>query len=269
MLLLIMGLIAGYYLGITHPEYAERAGNWRESLPFLKTKDSTSTRETTTDSLSTGTDSTSVVSTVAVLSADCMSTEDFQQSLMRISKNIEARKFAYRRELGQDCSGIFHKIKDSVEIWASSNCSQVFSYPDFETTRSSRHIADWYYRNDNLVFVEDPMTSRNLIKPGSVMFYAKPGKKYSGLTIEMLTASDNNYNSAQAAIMHIGVVVDVTRDPEGNVIQYTLMHGRNERYPASMTDFHKEVQSRSNPNLPKFGNWSQQWVAIAEVATLK
>lgn len=262
LLLLIIGAGGGYYLGVTHPEYTELPSKIGESIPFLnKAKDTLPAMEA--DSLLQTPDSMAV----AMGRADCVSGDSFQQRLLRVTENIEAKKYPYRADLGQDCSGIFHKIKDSVDLWTQSQCEDSnFVFPDYDSTRSSRAIADWYYEKGNLTLVEDPMKVRNQIVPGSVMFYSKPGKTYTNLNIEKLTGKSNNYSPASGAIMHIGVVVDVTKDEEGNVVQYTLMHGRNERHPASRTDYHKEVQSK-NQTLPKFGNWSQQWVAIASVVT--
>ncbi len=258
LLLLIIGVLAGYFLGVNYPDYGNSLKSVTSKVPFLNQKASDSTEVAPADS-------TAVDSLGAGVS--CLEGDSFHQRLMRAAENIEARRFAYVAELGQDCSGIFHKMKDSVILWTDAKCEDSFNWPEYETTRSSRALADWYYQQGNLKLVEDPMAVRNEIKPGSVMFYSKPGRKYSNLNIDMLTARANNYNPGQAAIMHIGIVVDVTLDEEGNIIQYTLMHGRNEDNPASRTDYHKERQNDSNPNLPKFGNWSQQWVAIADVAT--
>ncbi len=255
--MLIIGALVGYFLGVSYPDYGSSLKGVTSKVPFLN-KESDSTRVTPADS-------TAVDSLEAGVS--CLQGKPFRQRLMRAAENIEARRYAYVAELGQDCSGIFHKMKDSVVLWADAQCPDSFIWPDYDTTRSSRAIAHWYHQQGNLKLVEDPMAVRNEITPGSVMFYSKPGRKYSNLNIDMLTAHANNYNPGQAAIMHVGIVVEVTRDEEGNVIQYTLMHGRNEDNPASMTDYHKEKQSDNNPNLPKFGNWSQQWVAIAHVGT--
>lgn len=83
----------------------------------------------------------------------------------------------------------------------------------------------------------------------------------------MLTDHSNNYTS-NGAIMHVAVVTAVTTDEEGNVVDYTIMHGRNAEKHASRTGS-KAVQSRNTENLPPFGNWSHQWVAVANIMTPK
>lgn len=250
---LLIGAAGGYYLGTKYPDLSE----FKEKIPFLNSEKENEAEEATQESDST-----------ATIAAACGEDEALHAKLLSVSSSIEALKLPYVASKGQDCSGIYHKMKDSVQQWLPADCAENYVFPEYDKIRSSRQIADWYHGQGNLTLVEDPMAVRNQIKPGSVMFYAKPGKKYTGITIEMLTAKSQNYASS-GAIMHIGTVVDVTKDENGNVIQYTLMHGRNPKYPASRTEFHKEVQSKSNPNLPAFGNWSQQWVAIADIATLK
>ena len=253
LLVLLIGAAGGYYLGTKYPNITDL----KEKIPFLQSEEGGDSEpgEQVSDS-------------TAQMAAACGEDEALHAKLLSVSSSLEAMKLPYVASKGQDCSGIYHKMKDSVQQWLPADCADQYVFPEYDQIRSSRQIADWYYEQGNLTLVEDPMKERNKIKPGSVMFYAKPDKRYSNLTIDMLTAKNQNYSSS-GAIMHIGTVVDVEKDEEGNVVQYTLMHGRNERYPASRTDFHKEVQSKSNPNLPAFGNWSQQWVAIADIATKK
>ena len=185
--------------------------------------------------------------------------------LEEIARSIEKQKLAYDKSLGQDCSGIFHRIKDSIQVRLPALAGSEYQYPTFKSVRSSRQIADWYYRNNNLLIVEDPMASRNSIRPGSVMFFGKPDKKFKNMTIEQLTDRDNQFTS-NGYIMHIAVVTSVQTDENDNVIAYTMMHGRNKEHPASRSGS-KIVQSTRTTGLPAFGNWSQQWVAVANIAT--
>lgn len=186
--------------------------------------------------------------------------------LSSIAENLEKKKLPYVSSLSQDCSGIFHQLKDSIQKRLPAlRKGSSYQYPEYKNIRSSRQIADWYYTNKNLLIVEDPIASRNSIRPGSVMFYGKPNKKYKNMTIESLTDKNNNYTS-NGAIMHIAVVTSVRTDDEGNVLEYTIMHGRNKRVHASRSGS-KEVQSKRTKGLPPFGNWSQQWVAVANIMT--
>ena len=195
-----------------------------------------------------------------------ISDQKISNVLEEIAQNMEKQKLIYDSSLGQDCSGIFHRIKDSIQARIPALKGTEYQYPEFKSIRSSRQIADWYHRNNNLLIVEDPIASRNSIRPGSVMFFAKPGKKFRNMTIEQLTDNKNNFTS-NGYIMHIAVVTSVQTDENDNVIAYTMMHGRNKRHPASRSGS-KEVQSTRTTGLPAFGNWSQQWVAVANIATL-
>jgi hypothetical protein len=189
------------------------------------------------------------------------------ETLTAIAENLEDKKLVYNSKLMQDCSGIFHQMKDSLQkrIPVLSKIQGKFQYPSSKNIRNTRQIADWYFKNNNLLIVEDAMAARNSIRPGAVMFYGKSNKKFTNIDIDMLTDRDNNYTS-NGAIMHIAVVTAVTTDEEGNVINYTIMHGRNPRNHASRTGS-KAVQSKRTKGLPPFGNWSQQLVAIANIAT--
>lgn len=184
-----------------------------------------------------------------------------------ISTNLEAKRLSYDSKQLQDCSGIYHQLKDSIQSRIPVLAGAEYIYPPVTSVRSSRQIADWYHTNNNLTIIENPVASRNSIRPGTVMFYGRPNKKYSNMTIEMLTDKSNNY-TRNGAIMHIAVVTEVQTDENGDVINYTIMHGRNSRVHASRSGS-KEVQSRNTKGLPAFGNWTQQWLAIANIATKK
>lgn len=195
-----------------------------------------------------------------------ISDQKISSVLESISENLEKKKLAYVSSKGQDCSGIFHQIKDSIQARLPGlRKNSGYDYPVYNQVRSSRQIANWYHEKGNLMIVEDAIASKNSIRPGSVMFYGKPNKKYANMTIDILTDRNNNFTS-NGAIMHIAVVTSVRKDEHGNVVDYTIMHGRNSRVHASRSGS-KEVQSRNTKGLPAFGNWSQQWVAVANIAT--
>ena len=185
--------------------------------------------------------------------------------LTTVAENLEAKKLEYRSDLLQDCSGIFHQMKDSLQQRLPALGGAEYQYPSSKNVRNTRQIADWFYKNNNLLIVEDAVASRNSIRPGSVMFYGKSNKTFTNIDIDMLTDRKNNY-TPNGAIMHIAVVTAVTTDKEGNVVDYTIMHGRNPRRHASRTGS-KEIQSTRTKGLPPFGNWSQQLVAIANIST--
>ena len=196
-----------------------------------------------------------------------ISDKKIAEVLSSISKKMEDKKLAYVSSMMQDCSGIFHQLKDSLQTRLPSLAAgSQYQYPTPQVARSSRQIADWYHKNNNLLIVQDPLASRNSIRPGAVMFYGKSNRIFKDIDIDMLTDRGNNYTS-NGAIQHIAVVTAVSLDEDGNVVDYTIMHGRRPGKTAHRSGS-KEVQSR-NKTLPAFGHWSQQWVGIANMATLK
>ncbi len=199
-----------------------------------------------------------------------ISDDKISEVLESISENMENKRLQYVSNLSQDCSGIYHQIKDSIQSRLPA-LNQGYKYPMYNKDRSSRQIADWYYRNGNLLLIEDPMASRNSIRPGSVLFFSKSGKIYNNITIDMLTDRNNNYTK-NGAIQHIAVVTSVKTDATNNVLEYTMMHARYPNGPHASRSGSKAVQSNSAKNKAKvapypFGHWTQQLVAIANIST--
>jgi hypothetical protein len=187
---------------------------------------------------------------------------------MSISKNLEAKNLAYDASKSQDCSGIYHQLKDSIQVRLPAlKQGSEYKYPQYKSDRSSRRIADWYHRNNNLLIVDDPIASKNSIRPGTVLFFGQSRKGIKNLTINDLTDRDNSF-TRNGIIMHVAVVTQVFIDDNGNVTGYDMMHGRNSDTPASISGS-KEIQSTNTKGLPPFGNWKQHWVAAANMATRK
>lgn len=158
----------------------------------------------------------------------------------------------------QDCSGIFHRVAQFV----NDKCDS-YDYPKPKKTRDSRSLANWYHQKNNLVIVDDPMQKRELIRPGAVMFFGKSGKQYQNLTAEQVLANRPNH-----IIQHIGVVTEVKRDKTtGEIIGYTMLHGRRPGVTAQRSHYHQVKPPRLG--YPILGNWNQQWVAMAYIATEK
>lgn len=214
------------------------------------------------------TPNTPAVTSSAVLKRVKMGISDdkISQVLTSISKNLEAKNLEYDSDKSQDCSGIFFQIKDSIQVRLPALKQNAgYKYPQYGPDRTSRRIADWYYRNNNLVIVDNPITSKNSIRPGTVMFFGKSRKGIQKLSINDLTDRDNSFTK-NGIIMHVAVVTQVFIDDNGNVTGYDMMHGRNSSTPASRSGS-KEIQSTNTKGLPPFGNWSQHWVAAANIAT--
>lgn len=177
----------------------------------------------------------------------------FSGYLQRLAKDYESQHILYRSIPLSDCSGMFHRLLQQMK-----EAFPAFVYPEVAEARSSRALAQWYYDRGSLHIVEDAAASGQLIKPGAIMFFGQIGKKYSQPTIEQLTTYG-------VGIMHIGTVVDVEKDEQGNVIAYTMFHARGRGKPASHTRHY--LRRPQTSGLPAFGNWRQQWVAVAYMDT--
>lgn len=190
--------------------------------------------------------------------------------LVHIAESLTAEKLPYvvGGPLLQDCSGIFLRITDSLRarIPALANKSK-YIFPNANEHRSSRGIARWYYEHHNLHIVEDGKVDANRIRPGSVMFFANTDQHYSNMTIDLLAGPPSGV--PKGVIMHIATVVSVEKDEAGNVIKYTMMHGRNTKYPASPSGGNCDcggTTAKQHAIFP-FGNYNQQWVAVANIET--
>lgn len=283
---LVAGLLIGFFVGKnTSPAPAEFSPRSEEKTEIAKAStDVEESEKTDTTKVEEEKEETTaevsplptkpiepVTSTTAPVLPPIMtgiSDDKISRVLTAIAKNLQAKNLDYVSAKMQDCSGIFHQIKDSLKtrLPALADLS-LYNYPTPTTARSSRQIADWYYKNNNLLLVEDAVASKNSIRPGAVMFFGKSGKKFKNITIDQLTDRNNNYTK-NGAIQHIAVVTSVTTDQEGNVVDYTMMHARYPGKTASMSGS-KEVQSTRTVGLPPFGNWQQQWVAVANTVSLK
>lgn len=197
-----------------------------------------------------------------------LSDQKMSEVLTAIAEKMESEKLEYDIDLGQDASGIFHKIKDQLQLQIPSlGDDQKYIYPEFNRDRITRQIADWYHHNGNLTLIENAMDSKNLIRPGAVMFFGKSDEAYKNINIDLLTDKKNNYSN-EGAIAHMAVVTAVKKDDNGNVIEYTMMQGRRPGRVASRSSS-KAIQSPNTKGLPPFGNWKQQWVAMANIITEK
>jgi hypothetical protein len=190
-----------------------------------------------------------------------------------ISEELEAQKLEYISSKGQDCSGIYHKIKDLVQKKTSVLGDKTkFHYPSFTEDRNSRQIAQWYYDHNNFHIVQDANKDRNLITPGTVVFFGRTEEKYSNITIDLLTNPGKFvHDGTNGKIMHIAIVTKVEKDDAGNVVKYDMMHGRNSRNFASRTTANYDgpgSYAKKHAKFP-FGNWNQQLVGLAHLETPK
>ena len=187
--------------------------------------------------------------------------------LPAISQDLESQNLVYSSAIGQDCSGIYHKIKDAfINKNQQLLKDEKYLFPPQNKYRSSRQIAHWYYKHQNFQFVNDPTRHTKEIKPGSVLFFARSGKNINTKRIEVLCDNNNNYSS-EGAINHIAVVTSVKRNSDGELLEYTMMHAHNKKRKAERSTS-KKIQSKYK-SLPAFGNWNQQLVGISHMCTIK
>lgn len=179
----------------------------------------------------------------------------FTTYLQRLARDYESRHIMYRSIPLSDCSGMFHRLLQQMK-----EAFPAFTCPEVAEARSSRALAQWYYNRGALHIVEDPAGSGPLIRPGAILFFGQPGKKYPNPTIGQLATYGEG-------IMHIGTVVDVEKDEQGGVIGYTMFHARGRGKPASHTRHY--LRHPGNPALSPFGNWRQPLVAVAYIDTLQ
>lgn len=181
--------------------------------------------------------------------------------LTRVAERLEEQKLAYISSLLQDNSGIFHQMLQSMK----DSLPDVIG-PTPEEARSTRQIAYWYYQKDNLFIIQNALAERNKIRPGSVLFFGRSNEHYTNLDIDLLSNPGVfQHDGEKGKIFHMGVVTSVERDAEGKIERYTLMHGRNSRYPASRTTGNWDGPGGYKKVFAEFpfGNWNQQLVAIA------
>ncbi|WP_339136434.1 MAG: hypothetical protein WGN25_00945 [Candidatus Electrothrix sp. GW3-4] len=167
--------------------------------------------------------------------------------------DLEAQAILYGVGPLSDCSGIFHRVLMGVK----KRCPD-HAYPPIDVYRDSRDLARWYNEQGELILIEDALQRTDLIRPGMVLFYGRAGRVFKNFTVDDLVAT-------RAGIDHVGVVVRVQRDEDGEVSNYRLFHGhgRKGKTFASATNWHRREPTRAS--YPPFGNGRQQLVAAARI----
>lgn len=132
--------------------------------------------------------------------------------------------------------------------------------------RSTRELARWYHQQGRFapVWYDDAEATadapselqslRHLIKPGAVLWFSH-GRPTATDGLEQLFERNN----ARTHINHMGTVVGVEHDADGQVIGYAMYHGRRVGKLASITMNHR---FDSDGRVPPFGHGSQRLVGI-------
>lgn len=181
----------------------------------------------------------------------CSSKEfELEHSINLIADWLENQKILYNSRSLSDCSGIFLRVCQTL----ASSCPEE-EFPTPKEARDGRKLAKWYHDRGRLTLIQDAKSSSKLIKPGAVMFFGRRNRTYEPVSLKKITASDG--------IEHIGIVTAVEKNAEGVITNYTLFHGRSSGKFASRTTHHHLNPSRDD--IPAYGNWNQQWVAVASI----
>lgn len=168
--------------------------------------------------------------------------------LQQLADFYESQELLYRSAPLSDCSGLLHRVLRSLQ----AACPD-YAYPSPTEARDSRALARWYYEREQLVIIEQAADSSHLIRPGAILFFGRSGRRFKSPDLATLTAA--------RGIQHVGLVVDVEYDEDGQVAAYTLFHATR---PGKRAGRSIRYRSRpGSPHLPAYGNWKQQLVAMA------
>ena len=171
----------------------------------------------------------------------------------------------YSQELGNDCSGMFHKALAKMQSLCTNHTT-----PSMSEARTTRDLAKWYHEKGELILVDDVEQMAELIKPGVVVFFGHNRKRYENFTAEDLygkrdangnPARDENGVAIKGIVEHMGIVVDTVRE-EGVLTNYHMFHGRYFGKPSAITTWHVRAKK---PTHPPFGNGNQQLIAVARL----
>lgn len=174
-------------------------------------------------------------------------------NILQIATHLTEQALDYNVEPFSDCSGIFHRVLDSLKL----SCKEP-AYPSKEY-RSSRDLARWYHERGTLNLVHDPIGMAEKIEPGAVLFYGGRGAEWGAeFSVTDITSA--------GGINHVGVVTAVQKDADGIVQSYHLFHGLRPGKTAQITTYHSRSPSRDT--YPAYGNGGEPWLAVAPIVSM-
>ena len=178
-------------------------------------------------------------------------TVDLLPYIKNYADSITNLNLKYDQATKNDCSGTFIKMNQYLNKLCPANTF----FPSFDKVRSSSDLVAYYHQLGDLIFIEDPLKSDHLIVPGAVLFYTHRDR---GGKLKV------NATNMQALVNHVGVVYEVKRDPKtGNVISYSLFHGRNPKRGINITNYHNREPFGQQYKAYPYGNGTEQWMAVA------
>lgn len=182
-----------------------------------------------------------------------ISNEELFELLTAYTEAVEAepQRWMYSNKSSdfKDCSGMFIRMCEELQDVLPAD----YDFPS-RSERGTRDLARWYAEHGDLQLVRQPQVSSAAIKVGSIMFFGRANKGRPGrFDVTNLTAA-----YPKGLLAHMGVVVAVDRAEDGQLLSYTLFHGRSSGKPAA-----RSIIRRSQN--PDFGNWGQPWLAYASL----
>jgi hypothetical protein len=131
--------------------------------------------------------------------------------------------------------------------------------------RDCSELAKWYddrklftpvfYDEDAFAAPANLTQFRNKIKPGTVFWFSRKIPKFED-------GKTSLYKQPGGAIGHMGTVVKVEKDNNGNVVGWTMYHGQNSRKHNGTTS-HKWAESGMRQRVPQGGYGTQRIVGFA------
>jgi hypothetical protein len=210
-----------------------------------------------------------------------------------VSQAIPYPSYGSSREYAnqwRDCSGNFLRLTSYVAGACSEHSSGLVApsgIDDYNPNRSNvvsldagarttRGIAKWFYEEPTFIFQPiyyddvpatprkqaisaDLLKYRHFIRPGSVLWFARtmPTSDHG------LTALFEFNGETSRHINHMGTVTAVRHDADGQVISFSMYHGRNPDKGAGVTD-HEWAYSGTS-DYPPFGVGKQYLVGIGVI----
>ncbi len=184
----------------------------------------------------------------------------------------------------RDCSGNFLRLSS----YLAERCPELNGrlaatkgVPDFvpggnnsarpatAVARTTRDLAKWYADNGSFIPVAyepglDEQAAlarhRDQIRPGTVLWFSHKKPDPSAGTAPLFAGLIN----------HMGTVISVERDANGELLSYSMYHGRNQRKVATVTTDHywdwPDKFTSGGKQYPPLGFWTQYLVGLAPIA---
>ncbi|MEZ4897739.1 MAG: hypothetical protein R2806_12930 [Saprospiraceae bacterium] len=162
--------------------------------------------------------------------------------VLEITNRLTHDSIWYSSATGSDCSGMMHRVFDSLAI----RCHDL-DLPD-RRYRDSRAIAAYFTGNKHLHRVANPGREVRHVQPGMVLFF-------SNVPVDKMSKKE-----IPEGICHVGIVTRVIYDEQDRIQSLELFHGRR---PGTVAG--KSILKADPRTGREFRNGNQYWVAYATI----